>query len=88
MVDNGNFPLTSNHSHPRGTRVPSGLIGTGFPSGDVVAARAEVRYIERIDRNRAAPSYNIYVPKSQRQTSQKYFSYSHSSYDLPSAIAP
>lgn len=88
MVDNGSFPLISNHSHPRGTRVPSGLMETGYPSGDVIAARAEIRYIQRIDKNRAAPSYNIYLPKNKRQTDQKYFSYSHNWYNLPSVIAP
>lgn len=88
MVDNGNFPLISNHSHPRGTRVASGLMETGYPSGDGVAARAEVRYIQRIDKNRAAPSYNIYIPKNKRQTNQKYFSYSHTWYHLPSVVCP
>ncbi|GAB6120961.1 JAB-like toxin 1 domain-containing protein [Dysgonomonas termitidis] len=88
MIDNGRFPSISNHSHPRGTRIPSGLVETGYPSGDVIAARAEVRYIQRKNQNRQAPSYNIYIPKSQRQTNQKYFPYSHTWYNSPRAIVP
>jgi RHS repeat-associated protein len=88
MIDNGRFPLISNHSHPRGTRVPSGLVETGYPSGDVIAARAEVRYIQRKDQSRQAPSYNIYIPKGQRQTNQKHFPYSHTWHNSPRAIVP
>ena len=76
-----------NHNHPSGANYPSGLIETGgYNTGDLSGARTIKRALRK---DIPEPSYNIYIPKSQRTISdRKYFPYYSNQINHPRFIAP